>query len=138
VLSRRVGVLQVAVGSAEEALDALRRGSRARQKARTALNGASSRSHSIFTIVVDARQVPRAPEPLVCPKCLLVSDDHDPLAGHETISGLFAGHNRSHVIACSIMVLRQGRGRSRPTQITPCLHPGAEHQSRRVIRCAAS
>jgi Kinesin motor domain len=50
-------VLQVAVESAEEALEALRRGSRARQKARTALNGASSRSHSIFTIAMDSRQV---------------------------------------------------------------------------------
>lgn len=48
---------QVPVGSAEEALDVLRRGSRARQKARTALNQASSRSHSIFTIMVDSRQV---------------------------------------------------------------------------------
>ena len=47
-------ILQVAVATAEEALEALRRGSRARQKARTALNGASSRSHSIFTIAVDA------------------------------------------------------------------------------------
>ena len=45
------------MASAEEALEALRRGSRARQKARTALNGTSSRSHSIFTILVDARQV---------------------------------------------------------------------------------
>lgn len=45
------------MNSAEEAVEVLRRGSRARQKARTALNQASSRSHSIFTIMVDAPQV---------------------------------------------------------------------------------
>lgn len=55
----RPWLFQVPVTTAEEALEALRRGSRARQKARTALNGASSRSHSIFTVAVDARQVSR-------------------------------------------------------------------------------
>ena len=43
---------QVPVHSVGEAMEAQRRGSRARQKAGTALNYASSRSHSIFTITV--------------------------------------------------------------------------------------
>lgn len=43
--------------SADEALEVLRRGSRARQKAATALNNASSRSHSIYAIAV-SQQVP--------------------------------------------------------------------------------
>jgi Kinesin motor domain len=62
--AHQLGLLlfQVPVTTAEEALEALRRGSRARQKARTALNGASSRSHSIFTIAVDARQVSQTSE----------------------------------------------------------------------------
>lgn len=50
---------QVAVHSVGEAMDTQRRGARARQKAATALNYASSRSHSIFTIAMftaDARQ----------------------------------------------------------------------------------
>lgn len=50
------GAQEVPVTSADEALEVLRRGSRARQKARTALNQASSRSHSIFTVMVDSRQ----------------------------------------------------------------------------------
>lgn len=43
---------QVPVHSVEEAMEVQRRGSRARQKAGTALNYASSRSHSIFTITM--------------------------------------------------------------------------------------
>jgi hypothetical protein len=42
--------LQVEVGSANEALAVLRRGSRLRQRAETGLNYSSSRSHSIFTV----------------------------------------------------------------------------------------
>jgi hypothetical protein len=42
--------LQVEVGSANEALVVLRRGSRLRQRAETGLNYSSSRSHSIFTV----------------------------------------------------------------------------------------
>lgn len=38
------------VGSADEALALLRRGSRQRQRGETALNYSSSRSHSIFTV----------------------------------------------------------------------------------------
>lgn len=41
-------------------MEVLRRGSRARQKAATALNTASSRSHSIYSIVV-SQQVPTCP-----------------------------------------------------------------------------
>eukprot|EP00951_Prasinocladus_malaysianus_P022012 scaffold183352_cov52-Prasinocladus_malaysianus.AAC.1 len=41
---------QVRVRNQEEALEVLRRGSKHRQKAGTALNHQSSRSHSIFTI----------------------------------------------------------------------------------------
>ena len=43
---------QVGVGSVDEAMDVLRRGSRIRQKAATALNYGSSRSHSIFAIAL--------------------------------------------------------------------------------------
>ena len=43
-------LLQVEVGSADEALALLRRGSRQRQRGETALNYSSSRSHSIFTV----------------------------------------------------------------------------------------
>lgn len=50
-------ILQVPVTSAEEAVEVVRRGSRARQKARTALNQASSRSHSISSIMVTRPQV---------------------------------------------------------------------------------
>ena len=42
--------MQVEVGSADEALALLRRGSRQRQRAETGLNYSSSRSHSIFTV----------------------------------------------------------------------------------------
>lgn len=44
----------MSVRSVGEAMEALRRGARARQKASTALNYASSRSHSIFTIAMFA------------------------------------------------------------------------------------
>ncbi len=84
-------ILQVAVATAEEALEALRRGSRARQKARTALNGASSRSHSIFTVAVDARQV------LICVVQLLL---HTSAVGQTVIS--LAGS----VVGC-ISVIKQ-------------------------------
>lgn len=43
---------QVTVGSVEEAMEILKRSSRARQKAATALNYGSSRSHSIFSLAV--------------------------------------------------------------------------------------
>lgn len=42
--------VQVAVGSAAAAMEVQRRGARQRQKAATALNYHSSRSHSIFTV----------------------------------------------------------------------------------------
>lgn len=47
---RFVCLPQVEVGSADEALAVLRRGSRQRQRAETGLNYNSSRSHSIFTV----------------------------------------------------------------------------------------
>ena len=43
---------QVEVHSVGQAMEAQRRGARARQKAATALNYVSSRSHSIFTIAM--------------------------------------------------------------------------------------
>lgn len=46
------GLSEVEVGSADEALAALRRGSRQRQRAETGLNYSSSRSHSIFTVTL--------------------------------------------------------------------------------------
>lgn len=42
--------MQVAVGSAAQAMEMQRRGARQRQKAATALNYHSSRSHSVFTV----------------------------------------------------------------------------------------
>ena len=49
--------------SADDALEVLRRGSRARQKAATALNVASSRSHSIYAIAVSQQVHPPFPRP---------------------------------------------------------------------------
>ena len=49
------GLLEVEVGSTEEALGALRRGSRLRQRGETGLNYSSSRSHSIFTLILSCR-----------------------------------------------------------------------------------
>ncbi|KAK9917104.1 hypothetical protein WJX75_000928 [Coccomyxa subellipsoidea] len=46
------GLSEVAVASVEEAMEILKRSSRARQKAATALNYGSSRSHSIFSLAV--------------------------------------------------------------------------------------
>ncbi|PRW57364.1 Kinesin KIF19 [Chlorella sorokiniana] len=46
------GLSEAEVGSADEALALLRRGSRQRQRGETALNYSSSRSHSIFTITL--------------------------------------------------------------------------------------
>ena len=46
------GLSAAAVGSAAEALAALRRGSRQRQRAETGLNYASSRSHSVFSVAL--------------------------------------------------------------------------------------
>ena len=46
--------VQAPVSSVEEALEMQRRGSKTRQKAGTALNYASSRSHAVFTIVLQA------------------------------------------------------------------------------------
>lgn len=42
--------MQVAVGSAGAAMEMQRKGARQRQKAATALNYHSSRSHSVFTV----------------------------------------------------------------------------------------
>ena len=42
--------MQMAVGSAGAAMDMQRKGARQRQKAATALNYHSSRSHSVFTV----------------------------------------------------------------------------------------
>lgn len=42
--------MQVAVGSAAQAMEMQRKGARQRQKAATALNYHSSRSHSVFTV----------------------------------------------------------------------------------------
>jgi hypothetical protein len=47
-----LNLTQVKVGSPGEALDVLRRGARVRQKAATALNYASSRSHSVFSVLL--------------------------------------------------------------------------------------
>lgn len=44
------GGLQVAVSSAGAAMEMQRKGARQRQKAATALNYHSSRSHSVFTV----------------------------------------------------------------------------------------
>lgn len=49
------GLSKLEVASAGEALAALRRGSRQRQRAETGLNYSSSRSHSIFTVTLYAR-----------------------------------------------------------------------------------
>ncbi|BDA50338.1 probable Kinesin-like protein KIF22 at N-terminal half [Coccomyxa sp. Obi] len=46
------GLSEVEVGTVEQAMEILRRSSRARQKAATALNYGSSRSHSIFSLAV--------------------------------------------------------------------------------------
>lgn len=46
--------MQVLVRNVGEAMEVQRRGARARQKAGTALNYASSRSHSIFSIAMFA------------------------------------------------------------------------------------
>jgi len=51
---------QVEVGSPGEALDVLRRGARLRQKAATALNYASSRSHSVFSVLLCRPAAPAA------------------------------------------------------------------------------
>ena len=42
--------MQVAVGTAAQAMEMQRKGARQRQKASTALNYHSSRSHSVFTV----------------------------------------------------------------------------------------
>ena len=49
---KRIVLAQVGVGSLDEAMDVLRRSSRARQKAATALNYGSSRSHSVLAIAL--------------------------------------------------------------------------------------
>eukprot|EP00887_Chlorella_sp_A99_P004608 scaffold4.g4608.t1 len=56
------GLSEAEVASAEEALGALRRGSRQRQRAETGLNYSSSRSHSIFTLRLLLRRAPTAAE----------------------------------------------------------------------------
>ena len=53
---------QVEVGSVSDALGALRRGSRQRQRAETGLNYSSSRSHSIFTVQLHQRATHQATE----------------------------------------------------------------------------
>ena len=46
-------LLQVSVTSATAALEVMRRGAKQRQRAATAMNFQSSRSHSIFTVSLD-------------------------------------------------------------------------------------
>ena len=70
----------MAVGSVEEAMEILKRSSLARQKAATALNYGSSRSHSIFSLAVfgpsdaddTASNAGQSP-PLLCMKNLIIS-----------------------------------------------------------------
>ena len=50
--------VQVEVAGPEAALEVLRRGARLRQKAATALNYASSRSHSVFSVLLCRRLAP--------------------------------------------------------------------------------
>lgn len=47
------------MSSVEEALDMQRRGARTRQKAGTALNYASSRSHAVFAIIIETAEAAR-------------------------------------------------------------------------------
>ena len=54
---RKMWCMQVPCRRAEEAMDAQRRGSRTRQKAGTALNYSSSRSHAVFTLALYACDV---------------------------------------------------------------------------------
>ena len=49
---------QAEVAGPEAALEVLRRGARLRQKAATALNYASSRSHSVFSVLLCRRAAP--------------------------------------------------------------------------------
>ena len=58
--SCRSASMQVEVAGPEEALEVLRRGARLRQKAATALNYSSSRSHSVFSMLLCRRPAPAA------------------------------------------------------------------------------
>ena len=51
--------MQASISSVDEALDMQRRGARTRQKAGTALNYASSRSHAVFIIMLYATEATR-------------------------------------------------------------------------------
>lgn len=59
-MSGSCACVQVEVAGPEAALEVLRRGARLRQKAATALNYASSRSHSVFSVLLCRRPAPAA------------------------------------------------------------------------------
>lgn len=88
--------VQVEVAGPGEALEVLRRGARLRQKAATALNYASSRSHSVFSVLLCRR--PQQPAAGAAPASALPSAASS--AATEALSR--AGAHSAYMLTCGM------------------------------------